>query len=116
MVAFDEQNDPDLGPRKKILEFDKPKIKKHDDKYYWVAGPSEIHLLTYYRSEAENYFSKKLSDEEIQELPFDVIYTGQTTKSYSNDEEEAFKIILSIIDEMNAMQEPEWYSFSLGKS
>ena len=116
LVAFDDENDQNLDPRKKILEFDKPKIKKVDDKFYWVAGPSEIHLLNFYKSEAENFFSKKLSDEEIKELPFDIIYTGPTTTSYSNDEEEAFKIILKIIDEMNAMQEPEWYSFPLGKS
>jgi hypothetical protein len=113
---FDDANDPDKPKRKPILEFPKPKVEKIDEKYYWVAGPGEVHLLNHEKSEEANFYSMKLSQEEIDELPVTIIYTGLEFATYSNDEETALGILLQIIDLMNSMQEAKWQSFPLGKT
>jgi hypothetical protein len=98
------------------MEFHSPRVDKIGEKYYWVAGQSEVHHLNHHKSEEANYYSMKLSKEEIEELPVVIIYTGFDHYSYSNDEEKAFAILLEIIALMNSMQDPLWHSFPLGKN
>ena len=98
------------------MEFHSPRVEKIGEKYYWVAGQSEVHHLNHLKSEEANYYSMKLSKEEIEELPVVIIYTGFDQNSYSNDEEKAFAILLEIIALMNSMQDPLWHSFLLGKN
>ena len=76
------------------MEFHSPRVEKIGEKYYWVAGQSEVHHLNHHKSEEANYYSMKLSKEEIEELPVVIIYTGFDHYSYSNDEEKAFAILL----------------------
>ena len=98
------------------MEFHSPRVEKIGEKYYWVVGQSEVHHLNHLKSEEANYYSMKLSKEEIEELPVVIIYTGFDHNSYSNDEEKAFAILLEIIALMNSMQDPLWHSFPLGKN
>ena len=86
------------------------------DKYYWIAGAEEVHLLNHKRSIGDKTkYSKKLSKEEISELPVDLIYLGSDTTVFINDEEEAFTKLVGIIYKMNLMQDPQFVSFPLGK-
>ena len=56
------------------------------------------------------------SNDEIGKLPVEVIYIGPKAPTYKTDEKDAIKLLLEIIKNMNLMQDPEFYSFPLGKS
>ena len=94
------------------MEFHSPRVEKIGEKYYWVAGQSEVHHLNHLKSEEANYYSMKLSKEEIEELPVVIIYTGFDHNSYSNDEEKAYPAWNYLSDEFNARsslaQFPAW--------
>ena len=55
-----------------------------------------------------------MSNEEIDELPVEVIYVGHDKPKFIVDEQKAFEIIVKIIHNMNLMQTSQIYSFPLG--
>ena len=111
-----DNRQPADNNRKETLELSSPSIKLIGDKYYWIAGAEEVHLLNHKRSIGDKTkYSKKLSKEKISELPVDLIYLGSDTTVFINDEEEAFTKLVGIIYKMNLMQDPQFVSFPLGK-
>ena len=112
---FDQENDPSVASRKRVFEFSKPTVEEFDGKFYFLGGPAEIHLLNHEKNEAMDFYSIKLTQDEINELPVDPIYVGTSSSEvYLNDEKKALDQLLKIITKMNSMQDPKFYSFPLG--
>ena len=62
-----------------------------------------------------DFYSTKLTQEEINDLSIDPIYVGSgSPEVYLNDEKKAMELLLKIIAKMNSMQDPKFYSFPLG--
>ena len=79
-----------------------------------MAGPAEIHLLNHQKSEDLNFYSKKLTQDEISDLPKEPIYVGSDSPvTFLNDEQESLELLLKIIAKMNSMQDPKFHSFPL---
>ena len=66
------------------------------------------------KSDELPFFAMKLKEEEVESLPFEIIYSGND-EIFEADEKEAFTIIVKIIELMNLMQDEEWFSYPLGK-
>lgn len=99
--------------RKPRLELQKPSIEKLGDNFYWIAGAEEVHLLNAKRSDSLDFYAHKLTAEELEELPVEVIYVGIEKFAFLDDEKTALDMLLKIIMKMNLMQSPEFYSFPL---
>ena len=99
--------------RKPRRECSKPMVEKVGGKYYFVGGPDQVHLLNHEQKDDEEY-SRRLSEAELSELPVEIVWTGNETKDFSNQEEEAFSLLVSIIRNMNLMQDTSFHSFPLG--
>ena len=112
---FDETHNPAITTRKNILELSSPSVEKIGDAYYWIAGSAEVHLLNHERNEENKFYARKLSPDEIAQLPVEIVYVGQENLIFLDDEEKAFTILVSIIEKMNSMQDPKFVSFPLGK-
>ena len=56
----------------------------------------------------------KLSEEDIEELPVRIMYSGPV-REYSTDEKRCYEVLMDILDKFNLMQNPEFYSFPLGR-
>ena len=112
---FDETNNPAITTRKTILELSSPEVEKIGDAYYWIAGSGEVHLLNHERNAENKFYARKLSPDEIADLPVEIVYVGNENFIFLDDEERAFTILVSIIEKMNSMQDPKFVSFPLGK-
>ena len=114
LKIWDEKNCPAASNRKKILEIVSPSIQIVGDKYYWIAGTEEVHLLDHERAAGGGY-ARKLEKEEISQLPVEVVYVGPDSNGFVDDEEKAFANLVAIIAKMNLMQDQQFVSFPLGK-
>ena len=104
-----------MASRKQVFEFSKPTIEELDGKFYFFAGPAEIHLLNHKKNEAMDFYSIKLTQEEIDDLPVEPLYVGtECSEVFLNDEKKALQLLLKIVANMNLMQDPKFYSFPLG--
>ena len=113
---FDETNNPALTTRKNILELSSPSVEKIGDAYYWIAGSEEVHHLNHEKNEENKFYARKLSPDEIADLPVEIVYVGEENLiTFLDDEEKAFTNLVSIIEKMNSMQDPKFVSFPLGK-
>ena len=112
----EDQDSQENVERKPMKEFSKPEVLKIGSSYFFIAGTDQIFLLNHeYNKETElNFFSRKLSEEDIANLDVDIIWTGIKRFDFCDDEEEAFSLLNLIITKMNLMQEEEVYSFPLG--
>ena len=91
----------DNRPRR---EYSRVTIEKFEGKHYLIA--SNVFDL----SEG----GRCLTEDEIQKLPVNPCYTGPEL-TYKTNEKEAFAILMKILANANRMQDPDFYSFSLGK-
>ena len=96
------------------MELRKPSIEKIGEKFYWICSSEEVHLINHERSEDVNFYAHKLTVEELDDLPVEVVYVGTDNFSFLDDEQAALSILVKIIEKMNMMQAPEFYSFPLG--
>ena len=96
--------------RKTTAEFEKPEMVRVDSKIYFVA--SKVYLL----SERDLVIcgARELSGQEVSDLPVKFLYTGPPT-NFSCDEEGFFQRFFDLITDFNSLQNPENYSFPLGK-
>ena len=115
LKLFDQNNNPVDITRKSILELTKPSIHKIDDDYYWIWGPKEVHHLNHVRSEGPGHYTSKLSEDDILNLPVELVYVGIGVNHFLDDEKKALDILLQIIMKMNMMQDTKFYSFPLGE-
>ena len=97
-----------------MREFVTQKLLNIEGKYYWVAGSKQIYLINKHKSEESPLYTRMLTPEEIELLPFEVIFTGEE-ENFLTDEKEALTILVRIIELMNLMQQKEWQSYPLGK-
>ena len=97
------------------MELRQPSIQQIDGAFYWIAGPEEIFILNHKRNNNDDRYARKLGPEEILCLPVDIVYVGEDTPRYLDDEEEAFAKLVKIIENMNLMQDKEFVSFPLGR-
>ena len=75
-------------PSKPIKEFTKPTIYKLDeDIYIYITSSESVFRLN--TDENQNWFARTLDKEEIQNLPFEIVYTGKV-EEFVADEERAF--------------------------
>ena len=98
-----------LGPEvstKQYKKFSTPTVAKFGDQYYLVA--SDIFNLS--------DGGVKLTEEDINALPAIICYLGQDFK-YSDNEREAYSLLMKIISNINKMQDStEYQSFPLGEA
>ena len=109
LQLWDESNNPADTPRRPIVEVSRPSIHILDGRYYWISSENDIFLLNGGES-----FACKLPEDEINELPVQVVYVGHDETTFIVDEHKAFEIIVKIIRCMNLMQTSKIYSFPLG--
>ena len=109
LQLWDESNNPADTPRRPIVEVSRPSIHILDGRYYWISSENDIFLLNGGES-----FACKLPEDEINELPVQVVYVGHDETTFIVDEHKAFEIIVKIIRCMNMMQTSKIYSFPLG--
>ena len=115
LQKFEDAKNVSSDPNRRVLELSKPSIQLIDNTYFWIAGAEEIFALNHMKDDPVDVYAKKLSVEEIQNLPFDIVYEGEEI-SYLDDEEEAFSKLVKIIENMNLMQDKDFVSFPLGIS
>ena len=102
------------GPvRKPVREYSAPVIDKIGDRYYFIAGRDQVHLLNHEKIEDQK-FSRKLTEIDLEQMEVEIVWTGSTYE-YENDEKEAFSLLCSIITKMNMMQDEEYHSVILGE-
>jgi hypothetical protein len=104
---FAERNNPENeeeNQRKKIREISKPSVITIDQTYYFVSGSDQVFLLN--KDEATPGYAKKLTEDDIENLPEELVYSGQP-ESFSDDEGRAFQLLVTILFNMNLMQEKE---------
>jgi hypothetical protein len=88
---------------KKSIKFYKPSVAEFNNAYYLIA--SDVFLL--------GGKPRKLTPEDIQELPVIISWKGPDYH-YKTDEKECFQLLCKIIFDMNLMQNPKFVSFPLG--
>ena len=93
------------GPvdKRSVRTYTRPQLDKIGDCYYYIA--SDIFDVTEQ--------AKKMSEEEVKEMPVKVIYSGPVI-DFLTDEKECFTLLMEIIKKFNLMQSDEFYSFPLG--
>ena len=111
--SFQHQHeaDPDhgIGGFKPTREIKEPSIVKFQDTFFFISGPKAVFRLN---SDPEAFiFAKELSQEEIDELPENILYTGKL-EIFNDNHEKAFSLLTSIIFNMNEMQD-DFHSFPL---
>ena len=97
-----------LGPgasTKQYRKYSSLAIDKFDNQYYLIG--SDVFNLS--------AGGKKLTDEEVNTLPVIICYLGTDVK-YSDDEREAYTLLLKIISNINKLQvSSDFMSFPFGK-
>ena len=101
LELFEDSNDPNIDG-KPLRELSRPDVVIIEGRYFFV------YLLN------QNDLSYKLSVEEIQELPVEIVYTGEQRPDYQSNEKNMFELILKMISKVNIMQTSRIYSFPLG--
>ena len=91
-------------PRPKV-EFGEPTVKRIGSKLYLIA--SDVFDLS--------NGDKCLSNDDLKSFPDRYVYSGLEFR-FKTEEAEAFQIFFSIVAKMNSMQDPDFYSFALGKT
>jgi len=109
LEIFQDDATPVENLGKPVLELNRPDVATIQDKYYWISGQAEVYLLN-----TENFLAYKMTPVEIEEMPVDLIYSGQEKTNFLVDERLAMEIILLILLKVNVMQSSEIYSFPLG--
>ena len=110
LKLFDEQVNPSTNTAKPVLEILKPSVELIGERRYWISGQHDIFLLN-----SGNSFAYKMTQEEIVNLPVEVIFVGRDNPNYIVDEKRAFEIIVQIIGKTNQLQPPgNKLSFPLG--
>ena len=109
LEIFQDDATPVENLGKPVLELNRPDVAVIQDKHYWISGQAEVYLLN-----TENCLAYKMTQVEIEELPVDLIYSGQEKTNFLVDEKRALEIILLILLKVNVMQSSEIYSFPLG--
>ena len=107
LELFEDSNDPNIDG-KPLREISRPDIVIIEGRYFFVSGSENVYLLN------QNDLSYKLSVEEIQELPVEIVYTGEQRPDYQSNEKNMFELILKMISKVNIMQTSRIYSFPLG--
>ena len=79
-----------------------------------IAGSDQVHWLNHQKTE-DDKFSRRLTQEEISELPLEIIWTGSQKFVFENDEKECFTLVFTIIGNMNEMQDSRYHSYPLGR-
>ena len=101
--------------RKQVVELEKEDLRKIDGAYYWIAGTDQIFLINHEISEENSELARLLTAGEVKKLPQEFIFIGPKTE-YSDNEDEAFRLLVKIIELMNEMQEKDWWSYPLGNT
>ena len=109
LEIFEEDTNPANTASRPMLELTHPDIRLIQDCHFFIAGHDNVYLL-----DSEDHLAYKMSKEEIDELPVEILYTGQEKPNYQVDEKNALELIIKIIQKMNIMQTSEIYSFPLG--
>ena len=91
----------DGDERKKCVEVKRPGIVKMDEIYLLVSGQRQVFGLN--SNPAFPGYAKKLSEEQIDGLPEEILFSGEQ-EDFQVDECEAFTLLGSMISDMNEMQ------------
>ena len=94
---------------KSTREVKQPSIVKLDNSYFFVSGSKSVFHLDY--DPAKDTFARELTEDEIDDLPENILYTG-SQETFSADHEKAFQLLITIIANMNEMQQ-DFLSFPL---
>ena len=90
---------------KKTMEYYKPTVEEFGATIYLIA--SDVFVL--------GGKARKLTPEEVKELPFIISWKG-TNYSFSSNELECITLLCAILRDVNKMQPMRFVSFPLGKS
>ena len=90
---------------KKIMQYHKPTVEDFDGSFFLIS--SEIWSL--------GEVPRKLTPEEIQELPVSISWKGPDCH-FQSDQKECCRLLCQIISDMNMMQNEKFVSFPLGNS
>ena len=89
---------------KKSVQYFKSTVEEFDEEFYLIG--SEVFLL--------GGKGRKLTEEEVQNLPVVISWKGPDHK-FIWDEKECLELLCKILQDMNQMQNPKFKSFPLGK-
>ena len=90
--------------QKKAIQFYKPTVEEIDGSYYLIG--SSIFKL--------GGAPRKLTQEDIQQLPVIISWRGPECDFYT-DSKECIRLLCQIIEDMNMMQNPTYVDFPLGR-
>ena len=90
--------------KRPFRDYNRPTAEKFNGSYYFFA--SDVFDLS--------SGGKKLSKEEVDNLPVRINYSGEEVE-FDDDEKEAFTILMRIISNGNKMQYRRYVSFPLGR-
>ena len=108
--------DGEQEPVKPSFEFSEVSVHKSDGegdgrkrKYYLICGERSIFILN-----EEDYYSRELTAQEIDDLNFSVTWNGPKPKvKYESNDEKAIESLLKIINNVNLLQNKEYYGLIL---
>ena len=100
----------DGSTAKTSIEVMERDIFKVRDKYYFICSDKEVFLL----NENEEY-SKKLSDEEINELDFIIVWLGNPVKTrFESNDKKAISALVKIVEDFSSMvKKEEFHGFAV---
>ena len=108
LVANENTDEEDNENNKPIREVKKPSIEKISNNFYFISGPNQVFLLN--SDSTLDIFAKELTSDEISDLPECILYSGQP-EQFKVDHKRAFELLVSLIFNMNQMQEDGFQSF-----
>ena len=93
LEIFEDSNDPGNNRNDRpLLELTQPDVRLIQDRHFLISGPQNVYLLN-----TDDRFAYKLSTDEIQELPVEIVYSGEQRPDYLVDEKNALELIIKII-------------------
>lgn len=109
MKAEEERgDDEETKPNFEVSSVDIYEIEKT---HYFICSESNIFILN-----QPNAYSRKLSNDEIDQLPVKIIWVGNMPdKNFVSDDKKAASALLKIIDNFNKMvPNPSFHGFVMG--
>lgn len=90
---------------KNCLEVNEVDVYKVGEKYYFIAGAKDVFILN-----EEDKYSSKLSENDIEDLDFCVVWLGQPVKTqFESNDEKAMLALVNIIAEYSSLVKKEEY-------
>jgi hypothetical protein len=109
-AAEDARTEDDAIAAKSCLEVREMDVYSVKNKYYFICSEKDVFLLN-----DNDEYSKKLSESEIKELDFSIVWIGnKVTTEFESNDERAILALVKIIDDFSTMvKKEEFHGFAL---